>query len=65
MPCQEAADETSFQGRGWRGGFGVLAWSAAFPNLGRREPAAALAAMDRIRLLLADQPPHEWRGPHD
>jgi hypothetical protein len=26
------------------------------PNLGRRQPDAALAAMDRIKLLLSDQP---------
>ena len=27
------------------------------PNLGRREPDAAKAAMDRIKLLLADRSP--------
>ena len=34
-------------------------------DAGPREPAAALAAMDRIKLLLADARPHDRDGPHD
>jgi hypothetical protein len=35
----------------------ALAGRTSPPNLGRREPDAAMAAMDRIKLLLSDRPP--------